>query len=136
MGYSISQLVSELKLNPPTTIERIRRVESALGVSFPREYVEFMLTSNGGEGTIGTTSYLALWPIQDIIPRNEGCGVEEFIPKLLLFGSDGAEMAYAFDKREQPMPIVEHPFDSIHIEESKRCADTFVEFLRYLYEQE
>ena len=91
-----------------------------------------MLESNGAEGFIGS-SYLVIWPIEQIIVLNQAYRVSEFNPGLVYFGSDGGGEAYAFDIRTKEMPIVEFPFESIHIEDAELCGKTFYEFLQNLY---
>jgi hypothetical protein len=57
------------------------------------DYVDFMLTSNGGEGLIGG-SYVVLWPIEDLLERNADYRAAEFAPGLLLFGSRREASSY------------------------------------------
>lgn len=131
----IKKLISGLELTPPATIQQLKEVESKLGVVFPTQYVEFMLWSNGAEGKVGN-SYLVIWPLDQLIPLNEDYAVEEFTPGLIYFGSDGGGMAYAFDKRVENVPVVEFPFESIHINDAKHCGNNFNEFLEYLYHRD
>lgn len=67
------------------------------------------------------------------MPLNQDAKVEEFTPGLVFFASDGGGMAYAFDKREENVSIVEIPHDSIHIEDAKLIRKRFNEFLKNLY---
>lgn len=76
-------------------MEIISELENKLRVKFPIDYIEFMLFSNGYEGSIGE-SYIAIWLIEELIEANESCEVEEYTPGLILFGSDGGEEAFAF----------------------------------------
>lgn len=92
-----------------------------------------MLESNGAEGSIGENSYLAIWSVEEIVPLNKDAKVEEFTPGLVFFASDGGGMAYAFNKREENVSIVEIPDDSIHIEDAKLIGKTFNDFLQNLY---
>ena len=94
-----------------------------------------MAESNGAEGGVGKHAYLALWRIEDIIPRNEGYAVSEFAPGLILFGSDGGGEAYAFDVREAVPIIVEVPFIGMGGDEAKRCGASFLSLLQYLHAQ-
>ena len=121
----IFALMSDMELEEPTTEAEITAVENAMQIKFPIEYKEFMKKSNGAEGAIGENSYLSIWPMNEIVELNEGYGVADFTPGLVYFGSDGGGMAYAFDSRKEYMPIVEFPFDSIHIEDAKLIANTF-----------
>ena len=134
MIEKIKQLLQEMKFNPPATEIDLRNVEKEIGMSFPPQYKEFMLESNGAEGSVGDNSYLAIWSVEEIVPLNEAGGVEQFTPGLVYFASDGGGTAYAFDKRTENVSIVETPDDSIDIEEAELCGNTFMEFLQYLYD--
>lgn len=135
MTEQILLLMKDMDFTEPTSEEALTIVENQLNVNFPTQYRKFMLKSNGAEGSIGAHSYLVIWPIDEIVELNEGYGVEEFTPGLIYFGSDGGGMAYAFDSRKSHMPIVEFPFDSIHIEDANLIADTFDEFVKTIYEK-
>lgn len=132
----LKQLTNNMMLNPPTTREVLNEVEVKLEIKLPEQYVEFMLESNGAEGQVGSSSYLAIWSIEQLVPLNEEYAVNEFTPGLVYFGSDGGGMAYAFDLRGSTITIVEFPFESIEIEDAKFCGNTFVEFLEYLYQHD
>ena len=84
-----------------------------------------MLSSNGAEGSIGKNSYLAIWSIENIAQYNADYDVNEFNPGLVYFGSDGGEMAFAFDNRSSETPIVTLPFESIDHEDLELCGYTF-----------
>lgn len=134
MDKNLKNLINKMELNQPTTREMLEDIGIKLGIKLPDQYVEFMLESNGAEGNVGTKSYLSIWSAEQIVQLNEEYAVNEFTPGLVYFGSDGGDMAYAFDKRENESPlVVEFPFESIHIEDAKLCGKTFAEFLQYLY---
>ena len=120
-----------LELNPSVEENRIKKIETELGVTFPNDYIEFLSYSNGAEGSIGE-NYLILWSIEDIIELNEAYGVNEFVKGLVLFGTDGGETAYAFDTRTNDTQIVAVPFIGMDLEEVKTCSNTFNGFLQYL----
>lgn len=136
MDSKYDNLLDKIKLNPPCSNEIIREVEKNLKFSFPNEYINFLLTSNGGEGWVGEYSYLSLWKADEIIALNEAYEVSEFAPGLILFGSDGGIDAYAFDIRNESTVIVEVPFIGMDLMEVKNCGKNFVEFLEYLYKKE
>ena len=129
----IKAFVSTMKMNPPAIAETLRDVEFELGIKFPEQYKNFMLESNGAEGCIGKNAYLVIWPIEEIVKRNRGYMVDEFVPGLVYFGSNGGGAAYAFDKRDKTIPIVKFPFDSINIADAKQLGSTFEEFLESIY---
>lgn len=136
MNGHVRKLVGSMNLYPFVTEGNLEVVEAEMGMVFPIQYRDFMLESNGAEGKVGENSYLAIWPIEDIVSLNRDAKVEEFTPGLVFFASDGGGMAYAFDKRCEGMPIVEIPDDSIHIEDAKLRGNTFNEFLQNLYHAE
>ncbi|OPX42028.1 SMI1 / KNR4 family protein [Ruminiclostridium hungatei] len=133
MNEQVKKLIKSMDINPPASEKGISDVELEMGINFPVQYKEFMLESNGAEGRIGENSYLAIWSVEEIVPLNKDAKVEEFTPGLVFFASDGGGMAYAFDKREENVSIVEIPDDSIHIEDAKLIGKTFNEFLQNLY---
>ena len=136
MNENIKRFFAAEDLELPTTEEKLREAEIKLEINFPAQYKEFMLESNGVEGSIGGNSYLAIWHIEEIVELNEAHKVSEFTPGLVYFGSDGGGIVYAFDKRDKNIPIVEFPDDSIHIEDARLCGHTFEEFLQNLYDAE
>jgi hypothetical protein len=92
-----------------------------------------MLYSNGAEGELGENSYLVIWPIEEIISLNEAYSVSQYTSGILYFGSDGGDIAYAFDVKN--MSIIEIPFESIHIEDARLCAHNFNDFIESLYNE-
>jgi hypothetical protein len=132
MSETIKEIIADLTLYPPATEESLKDVERKVGFRFPVEYREFMLMTDGAEGVLGTNSYLVIWHIGEVIELNEGYAVEEFTPGIFYFGSDGGGMAFAFDTREEQIPIVEFPVESINIEDVRLCGKTFNDFLQEL----
>lgn len=133
MDDKIIELMSEMELTDPATINSIVAVEQKLNILFPIQYKEFMLKTNGAEGPIGANSYLCIWPIEEIVELNNEYGVSKFTPGLIYFGSNGSDYAYAFDIRDEVKSLVEFPFDSIHIEDAEVIADSFNQFILELY---
>ena len=89
--------MTDMELNEPSNPLEINKTEDKLKIKFPEQYKKFLLSHNGAEGSIGENSYLVIWSIEDIISLNEEYGDFEFTPEILYFGSDGGDMAYAFD---------------------------------------
>lgn len=132
MNEILIQLISEMNCNSGAPESVLKKLQLDLGISLPFEYVDFLVDCNGAEGDIGS-SYLVLWPVEEIILLNEEFGVHEFAPGLLLFGSDGGGEGYAFDTRLNPMPVVEVPFVGMDHKYARMCGQTFTEFLEFLY---
>lgn len=135
MNEKFAKYIDDLALESGASNNLIKEVQNQLGVILPAEYIEFVIDSNGAEGPIGSSEYLQLWPIQELASLNEEYKVQTFAPGLLLFGSSGGGMAYAFDRRVEEMPIVEVPFIPLRLKNIKVVSSTFVGFLEYLYNQ-
>lgn len=122
----------KMECNSPALENDIKHVEEIMGISFPRDYVAFMMKADGAEGSLGENSYLSIWRIEDIAELNNDYEVSEYTPGLVYFGSDGGGIAYAFDMNLGGC-IVEFPFDSIHYEDAKVIGHSFIEFIRCLF---
>ncbi|MDR2492369.1 MAG: SMI1/KNR4 family protein [Coriobacteriales bacterium] len=136
MNSQITEWLSMASFNPPATEEAISAVEAEMGIRFPTHYRDFMLESNGAEGGVGAISYLSIWPVESIASLNKAAKVDVFTPGLVYFASNGGGTTYAFDKRDERMPIVEISDYSIHIEEAILLGDTFIDFIEYLFNAE
>lgn len=135
MDQRILGIVGNLELNPGATGDLVQQVQLRLGIMLPQEYVDFMMYSNGAEGPIGKYAYLALWTLEELVELNKAYQVDEFAPGLLLFGSDGGDVAFAFDKRSGALSIVQVPFIGMKLTEAKPRGRTFSEFLFSLYNE-
>lgn len=133
MNERINKYLTNIKLNESTTKEIVEQTERTLNVKFPFDYKQFIEVFNGAEGEIGENSYIVFWSVEDLIELNEAYEVKEFAPGLILIGSNGGDTAYAFDMRFESKPIVEVPFIGMDLDEVKLCANTFEDFLSYLY---
>ena len=118
-------------MNPPVVESKVKKVETELGINFPKDFIEFISNSNGAEGSIGE-NYLILWSIEDIIELNEAYGVNDFAKGLVLFGSDGGDTAFAFDTRTNETLNVTVPFIGMDLEDITTCSNSFNGFLQYL----
>jgi len=132
MNEKVLKFTSQMKKRSGVLFSELKKIESELGFNFPKEYADFLLESNGAEGAIGQ-AYLVLWSLEKIKPLNQKNEVERHAPHLIIFGSDGGDMAFAFDKHLISLPIVEIAFIDIGLEEPKMLSQTFSEFLEYMY---
>lgn len=119
--------------NTPISENEIKKVEKDLKVKFPQDYIDFMLKTNGGEGTIGKESYLRLWKIEELSKSNEDYGICEFAPGLLIIGSDGGGTAFGYDLRDEIPKLVEVGFIGLDVENPNYSTNNFFEFIEYLY---
>jgi SMI1/KNR4 family protein SUKH-1 len=134
MNPRIAQLVSQMNRNPGASESSLKEAQARLQILLPADYVAFMSEANGATGFVGN-SFLNLMPIEELANRRERLKSDKHTPGLLIFGSDGGGMAYAFDTRSNPMPIVEMDFVTIDVNKAKVRAVSFVEFIEYLHNQ-
>jgi SMI1-KNR4 cell-wall len=127
MNPELAALTASWEKRPGAQLSAIRERESALGIIFPADYVEFMLSSNGGYGGSDEIG-IEIDAIEEMAP--DDAPLPE-LPGLFRFGGDGAEETFAFDARGDRISIV-MVRDSISDEDILWQGDTFVEFLRNL----
>jgi hypothetical protein len=97
-----------------------------------QDYLDFIAKHNGCDGAVGEDGYLRLWSLDNVIARTEGAHVAEFAPGLLLFGGDGGNEAFAFDRQDPKWPIVMVPLVGLSREDMKFVAGTFTELIQRL----
>ena len=97
-----------------------------------QDYLDFMRRHAGGAGPAGSKSYITLWPLEEIVSAAKELGTEEYAPGLLLFGGDGGNEGFAFDRRGAGWPIVSVPLIGLSRKEAQYIAATFTEFIKLL----
>lgn len=102
------------------------------GITLPRDYVDLMSYSDGIEGPIGNENYVALWPMGQLLEATQGYELAVRLPGLLLIGSDGGDVGYAYDTRTPDMKIVELSLSQLDADPIRVVAGNLIEFLRYL----
>lgn len=130
---SILDLLPQSFLRPArATIEMVTQLESTLGVSFPDDYKEFLLASNGGEGKIGS-AYFLFWPVENIASRNLSAQITRYMSdKFIGVGTNGGGECYAFDyttQSKEPQFVIV-PLGDLDHSSKFIIADTFTEAIR------
>ncbi len=115
----------------PSTTREVTTLESELGISLPDDYRTFLLNRGRGEGFFGRR-YLLLYSADQILPFNHDYETSKHAPGLLLFGTDGGGEGFAFDLREASYHIVIVPLIGMSLNDAKRIASTFTDFLEKL----
>jgi hypothetical protein len=110
--------------NAPASDAEIDAFAKQSGITLPEEYVCFLRKMNGGTGFVGS-NYVDLWAVDTLIEYNRGYGAGEFVPELLLLGSDGGGQALAFDRRNRNWPVIMVPFIPLDIREAVIIAPSF-----------
>lgn len=83
-----------------------------------------------GDGIVGKNNYLLLWDKNDLEELNDAYEVLEFLSNIMLIGSDGGEIAYGIDTAGR---FVEVPFIGMADDEIRIIADSFDDFIDYLW---
>mgnify|MGYP000904116999 CR=1 FL=1 len=136
MASSVLQILRNLSLTEPATEESIWASELAFRRSFPLQYRQFLLLSNGAEGPVGRSSYLVLWPVEQLVPLNVSYETEKYAPGLLIIGSDGGGEAYGFDTRKEVLSVVQTPFVGMSWDVARQLAGSFNEFIELLHKSQ
>lgn len=119
---------------PPATPGQIVAFATASRLTLPKDYTDFLQQANGGEGIIGPSAYLILFAVDELASLNKAYQVEDYVPGLLIFGSDGGGEAYAFNARDA-MRVVRIPFVGMDPSTVEVLADDFTGFIEYLARQ-
>lgn len=132
---TLRQITASLNLAPrgPARQEDIAAASHDLGVKFPSDYVEFMLTRNGAEGPTNP-GYLVLWPVEEVVPMTRAIREENspLAERYAFFGGDGGGELYAFDTHSSQPLIVEIPTVFVDPNDVRECGDSLVELVEYL----
>ena len=128
MNISLDILARDFDILPPATSSEITEAERYFNYSFPDDYKDFLLLTNGLEGELNH-NYLVLWSVKELIELNAAYLVKEFIDDIIIFGSDGEEDAFGFDTSNKHPPIVKLPFIGMGHIPNEKLSDTFEGFL-------
>lgn len=113
---------------PGASTSDIEVAQALLGIIFPVDYVAFLTQSDGAVGVLGR-HYLSLWPLAEVTSAQKDAAVDEFVPGLILFGSDGGDATYAFMKQEGTISVVEVSLEGLGEDPPRHRANSFTEFL-------
>ncbi len=119
---------------PPATPAQIAAFSAASGLTLPQDYADFLKQANGGEGLVGPNVYLMLFAVDELWPLNKAYQIEDYVPGLLIFGSDGGGEAFAFNTLDD-MRVVRIPFVGMDPATMESLANTFTAFIEYLSKQ-
>ena len=93
--------------NPGASLKAITDLNQAVGRELPVWYTSLLEDTNGIEGVVGDGDYLALWTAEEVVPLNDGYEVKEFVPGLLLIGTNGGGVGFGLDLRQPRMSLIE-----------------------------
>jgi hypothetical protein len=128
---NLHPFIEKLNRRPPATSEAITAFERTTSKQLPGEYVDFLKITDGGEGFVGK-AYVILWGVGELVSMNQGYAVENYVPGLLIFGSDGGGEAFGFDTRNPQWPTVQVPFVGMEWALAQPIAASFMGFFERL----
>lgn len=110
----------------------VAALSAALGDELPEEYLALLRLSNGGEGPLGVEpGWFQFWPAEKVLDSNRDFQINEYLPGLFGFGSNGGGELLAFDTRQgTPWTVVMAPFIGMDENDVVEIAKDFEEFLR------
>jgi len=128
----VSDLLAGVERQPGasrTDVDALR--EFSPGV-LPDDYLSFLLWSDGAEGYAGGGAYVRLWSAQDVIRFNRAYQIPDFIPGLLLVGTDASVMGYGLDWRSNDVQCVDVELAALDRDYVRDVAESFAELIRLL----
>jgi hypothetical protein len=133
MKNTLKTSLSKLETNPQPSPSLLNDFLSNIDFDLDKDYIEFINNSNGSEGSLSEDSYVTFWKIEDVLALNPYYDDVEECEKLFFFGSDGANLGYAFDKITGNIVAID--FLEISISSPLILASNFDTFLQnYLNE--
>lgn len=99
--------------------------------NLPKTYVRLLQETNGGSGPNPfDPGHFALWPIEQVGPRNDRLELSRRYPGFFAFAENGAGRVYVFDLRAPDgAPVCSIPADPASSEPPKRLRSSFSEAL-------
>ena len=131
----LSELLISINRNPPVSEASLVLLHTYLKKEIPSSYEEFLRFSNGIEGSLNKNAYISLWRTEDLITNNQEYSVEEFALGAFLIGSDGGNLAYGFDLREESSTYgyyITIPFIVMDWQDAQVLGITFTDFINAL----
>jgi hypothetical protein len=83
----------------------IQAAEQRLGVAFPDDYRDWLLSTNGSEAWFGEV-FVMLYSLDNVVAVTRAAEADQRLPGFVAIGSDGGGELLAFDFRKSPPPIV------------------------------
>ncbi|MCD6067055.1 MAG: cell wall assembly protein [Bacteroidetes bacterium] len=115
--------------NAAPTKEEIESFLRQVDFNLSKGFIDFFKETNGAD--ISTDDkYILLWALTDMIQLNKEYKVEEYAPEFFIFGSDGADTAFAIEKSTGD--IYEMPFIGMSKEQAVFKNKTFADFIENL----
>ena len=129
MAGDIYELLAQTTMRPPCPPDELADFLEIVGPVPHQDYLGFIWHHNGCDGPIGKEGYIGIWSLDEVISRTEDLSTSEFAPGLLLFGGDGGNEVFAFDRQDPKWPIVRVPMIGMSRKDMLFVAATFTDFV-------
>jgi hypothetical protein len=103
----VGAILARLDCDPPITVEALTRLVAHIELTYetplPNDYVDFLRTADGADGTLDNGIPIALWSAE-VLPEANLLDGSLWLPGCLIIGSDTGDTVYAIDMRENAPP--------------------------------
>ena len=119
------------EIRPGAEPQQISDAEAAIGTSLPPDYRCFLEETDGFEGFVDSNdeAFLSFWSVADIPEINGAYSVGEFLPGVVLLGTDGGDTGYGFTTRDGHPKYVSVPLIGMSPEALEEMGGSFLELL-------
>jgi len=128
---TIPAALHKCEVRPGADPQHISDVEAAIGTSLPPDYRLLLQETNGFEGFVDANDevFLSFWSVADIPELNGAYSVGEFLPGVVLLGTDGGDTGYGFTTRNGHIEYVAVPLIGMAPEALERIGRSFADVL-------
>ena len=112
----------------PEGQDAVSVAERELAVRLSEDYAGWLSANDGFKGDLGGC-FLSLCAPDELVRLDRGSAISEFMPELVLIGTDGGGEGIGIDMRGQSRPVVLVGLGSLRWEEAIHEADSFHKFL-------
>jgi hypothetical protein len=120
------ELLKKLSARGKTSSELNQSLVSRIDFDIDKNYLNYILDTNGGEGFLGQ-SYVLLYEVNDLLALNPYYEDHDFCNRIFVIGSNGGDCAYAIKKETSEFLAL--PFLDMNEEACQFIGKNFNEFL-------
>ena len=132
----LAALLDGLEVEPPASDGDLRQlaeyVAATHGAALPEDYVAFLRTANGADGTFENGAPIVLWTAS-VLPEANTFEDAPMLPGCLLIGSDAGDGQYGIDlRRDAPTERYVDLYDGPEWDLVLWRGGSFLELLRHV----
>jgi hypothetical protein len=124
--------LSGWKQELPAKTNEITKLIKQVKNNLPKEYIELLKFSNGGEGELQIEpGWFQLWKANEVINKNKVYEIDKYLPGYFGFGSSGGGelLAIKTTSSGKQKSVVMVPFIPMEEKEAIVIADSFAQFI-------